>query len=1074
MRVNMDTARLKKGRLVGEDGIKSNLIPLSLIFDYPVRWSKYKVLRDLIQNFYDAVGHQEWDRRFSYELNGKGLLFKAAHVDFSYDWLIHIGASTKRDSLCQYAGYFGEGFKVASLCALRDHGWNIEMASRDWELMVVTSTLEVDGRDLTSLAYQVWRKEKKRKETILCIYPFHQEDTDILKSVLMSFCYEKNPLFGKKIWSSPRAAVFYRSNDPKPNYYPCTFQYGGDGIVFGGYQAMGSFEYPLIFCLHGFRLNDRERNSFFRMDELGVKSFLLTIRLRQAVELQYCDTTVLAVPFTSNVPTPALRLLAKETCFARRRIDTLTSRTLMKHCLSILLSLGIALTWSLFAFAEIQRGGPLRNERAISTRPEWNQFRILVWQYKTSVLKDIDLYRRVGLRGFHIDRGAGKDKLVEFSIRERFPYYVDHTANKGFLYLKGNDVKTVTGKRGLVTRPHSLADPKTIDQIKQHIAHNIGTTRNGLVLAYAFDDEISLGSFVTPCDVDNHPLSIAWFRDWLRDKYGTISRLNALWNTDFKSFAEVMPQGFEEVRTRNHSPPLSKWNLSPWMDFRQFMDFQFATVLAELTRYANSIDSRIPAGFVGGQGPGPWGGYDYAMLSRSVQWMEAYDINGTNEILRSFWNQDRSPRMQTFFSTKNPKLDSWFLWYYMLHGNQAVIAWPDGWFRSQDYDIAPFVIANKDTFKEIQGPISEPIVNPNTVFDPDPIGIYYSHPSIQAGWAMDAITHGRTWINRKGSIDDQNQSMGVLRKAWCKTLEDLGYQYDFISYLDVLEGVADLCKKFKIIILPKTVCLSDCEADALRAFVKKGGTLIADYLCGLLDEHGKGRPQGAMDDLFGIERNESYGYMNGAGLTEIDGEKYQKPFLERCPYYDGAYRYKNIVVFGRGTTHVRGGEGIEIKDGLGLFHRASVMITHHRDKGRTIYLNLSPIEYWDAGKRLSSYGDTWRKMVSGIMESARLEPRVRVYERGDAANMIECLFWRNGNKRYLGLVKNPTEQKELKTVGERSHVQGITGQEVEIRLEFREGIRELINLRTDKHLGPGQVFHDRFKPWQGNLYEVVY
>lgn len=262
----MDAARLKKGRLVGEDGIKSNLIPLSLIFDYPVRWSKYKVLRDLIQNFYDAVGHQEWDRRFSYELNGKGLLFKAAHVDFSYDWLIHIGASTKRDSLGQYAGYFGEGFKVASLCALRDHGWNIEMASRDWELMVVTSTLEVDGRDLTSLAYQVWRKEKKRKETILCIYPFHQEDTDILKSVLMSFCYEKNPLFGKKIWSSPRAAVFYRSNDPKPNYYPCTFQYGGDGIVFGGYQAMGSFEYPLIFCLHGFRLNDRERNSFFRMD----------------------------------------------------------------------------------------------------------------------------------------------------------------------------------------------------------------------------------------------------------------------------------------------------------------------------------------------------------------------------------------------------------------------------------------------------------------------------------------------------------------------------------------------------------------------------------------------------------------------------------------------------------------------------------------------------------------------------------------------------------------------------------------------------------------------------------------
>ena len=40
--------------------------------------------------------------------------------------------------------------------------------------------------------------------------------------------------------------------------------------------------------------------------KLGVKSFLLTIRLRQAAELQYCDTTVLAVPFTSKMPTPVL------------------------------------------------------------------------------------------------------------------------------------------------------------------------------------------------------------------------------------------------------------------------------------------------------------------------------------------------------------------------------------------------------------------------------------------------------------------------------------------------------------------------------------------------------------------------------------------------------------------------------------------------------------------------------------------------------------------------------------------------------------------------------------------------
>jgi hypothetical protein len=747
----------------------------------------------------------------------------------------------------------------------------------------------------------------------------------------------------------------------------------------------------------------------------------------------------------------------------------------MKCCLVIYFSLAFVLVGYSNSFGEIQKTGALNKIPSIQTRQEWNRFKILVWQYKTSVLKDIDLYRQARLEGFHIDRGAGQEKLVEFSVREQFPYYVDHIADKGFLYLTGNNVEAVIGKRGLATRPHSFADPNTITQMMQHIARNIKATKNGLTLAYAFDDEISLGSFVTPCDVDKHPLSIDWFREWLRDWYGQIISLNREWNTNFKSFAEVMPKSFEEVRQYAQRPPLSRWNLAPWMDFRHFMDFQFATVLAELTRHANSFDPKTPAGFVGGQGPGPYGGYDYAMLIRSVQWMESYDTHGTNEILRSFWNQDRRPRMQTFSSMGNTKLDSWFLWYYMLHGNQAVIAWPEGWFRSGGNDIAPYILYNKHTFEEIQGKVSEPIVNPKTVFDPDPVGIYYSHPSIQAGWVMDAITHGKTWINRKGSIDDNNQTAGVLRKVWCKILEDLGFQYDFISYLDVQEGGAiDLNKKFKIIILPRVICLSEAEVQALKRFVMGGGILVADYLCGVLDEHGKGRAKGILDDLFGIMRDESAGYMNGKGLTEIDGEEYEQPFLKRFTYYDGAYRFQDIVVFERGTRHRAGTKGIEIKDNLGLFHHASVIIENRVGKGQTIYLNLSPVEYWDPNKRFSGYGHTLRKIVSGIMNSARIQPRVTVYERGNAANMIEPLYWKNGDKHYLGLVKNPTEQKELNMVGQIYAIQGITGQEIEIQLEFKDPIRGLINLRTNKRHGPGQVFHDNFKPWEGNLYEVIY
>lgn len=245
-------------------------ITLNLIYDYPVRWSKYKVLRDLVQNFYDSVAHHEWHKRFSHHHDGDGIVFTAQDVAFSYDWLIHIGASTKREKPGEYAGYFGEGFKIAALCALRDFGWRIEMMSQDWKLHVVTSHVQVDGRRLTSLAYQVWKTTDARPNTTLRIAPFSADDAQLLQSVLLSFYYHQNPLFGKEIWSSPRGAVFYRSSQPKPMNFPATTNYRGPGIIFAGYQALGSFDYPLIFCAHGFRLNDRERNYFYRMDVIKV------------------------------------------------------------------------------------------------------------------------------------------------------------------------------------------------------------------------------------------------------------------------------------------------------------------------------------------------------------------------------------------------------------------------------------------------------------------------------------------------------------------------------------------------------------------------------------------------------------------------------------------------------------------------------------------------------------------------------------------------------------------------------------------------------------------------------------
>ena len=246
----------------------TELISINLIYDYPVRWSQFKVLRDFIQNFYDAVGWAQWDEQFSYELADNLLVLNARNVGFSYDWLLHIGASTKRGNVGNYAGHFGEGFKIAALCAVRDYQWTIEVYSRDWELTVVTTPLVVDGQTLKSLAYRVRRLSTPRQDTILKLSPF--QDENLLQNALLSFYYPSNALLGQSIWESSDCAVYLRSKEQKPNGYPVTYDNSGQGIIFAGYQALGSFEYPLVFCLHKYNHDDRERNTLYRMNVVKI------------------------------------------------------------------------------------------------------------------------------------------------------------------------------------------------------------------------------------------------------------------------------------------------------------------------------------------------------------------------------------------------------------------------------------------------------------------------------------------------------------------------------------------------------------------------------------------------------------------------------------------------------------------------------------------------------------------------------------------------------------------------------------------------------------------------------------
>ena len=238
------------------------ILSVNIVMTYPVYWSKYQVLRDFMQNFYDAVGYDDWRHSFCYDYKDHKLSMWIKGGTFNYEWLMHIGASTKTNNSNGYAGFFGEGFKIASLCAYRDYKWKILMKSDDWQIDVTDIEKSIDNTPVKMLAYNLSSVEKVN-ETRLILENLTIEDYELFQVILDSFYCPDNPIMGKMLWKGNEGAVFLRSKNPINDYLPVTSDFGKKGAVFCGYQMLGTNPFDLVVCLHNYKKEDRERRSLY-------------------------------------------------------------------------------------------------------------------------------------------------------------------------------------------------------------------------------------------------------------------------------------------------------------------------------------------------------------------------------------------------------------------------------------------------------------------------------------------------------------------------------------------------------------------------------------------------------------------------------------------------------------------------------------------------------------------------------------------------------------------------------------------------------------------------------------------
>ena len=246
---------------------------LNLLLDYPVNWSKYKVFNNFVQNFYDALGPERYADGFHISFVN-GVITLEADTSFSKEWLYYLGASTKRDGISNYAGRFGEGFKIAALCAYRDLKLEITMESQDWIIAVTEGKQMVAGIEKSVLAYEVKCRDYLDNSRLIL-----KGTNDELYKVLLyereQFFYDENPKFGEVIAKGRNYAI-YRTKLKRT------------GGIFLNMQERVLFHCPIFFCNHNYLISgdDRERESLTERQIMEiVKSVVVQISAKEAFEI---------------------------------------------------------------------------------------------------------------------------------------------------------------------------------------------------------------------------------------------------------------------------------------------------------------------------------------------------------------------------------------------------------------------------------------------------------------------------------------------------------------------------------------------------------------------------------------------------------------------------------------------------------------------------------------------------------------------------------------------------------------------------------------------------------------------
>jgi hypothetical protein len=455
---------------------------------------------------------------------------------------------------------------------------------------------------------------------------------------------------------------------------------------------------------------------------------------------------------------------------------------------------------------------------------EWDDYEVMLpWfgprTYQPWIPSVDDQLRKIGVTTL-----ADPDRNFKMMVSAHLPgfgiywYRRDAYMNRKAEFAKTKDKK-------YLVREVTLESPAFEAGLRAQLEKSLRPVAPLKPMAVYLADESSLTFYADAFDVDWAPEALAGFRQWLRHEYANLDALNASWGTSFQDWDAVVPMTTEEAQAHG--------NFAPWADHRAYMEQEFVRAFGKARDLVHEIDPGIRASISGTQTPTAHNGCNWYEIDQQIDYLQPYS-GGNQDAMHYLFRPGMTITGFTGYGLvgSDAQYEQWHRLFYGHTG--ASIFWHYTLFNP-DLTLSEQGKALSEAFGKLQSGIGRVFMN-STVRE-DGVAIHFSMASIRGAWITDGkIASGLRDDDDSGNGKGGSKNFRELMKrrgAWAKELERQGVQFRFLATPQIEAGMLD---KYRVLILPYSIAISDKEAREIERFMDRGGIVYGDDQTGRMDE----------------------------------------------------------------------------------------------------------------------------------------------------------------------------------------------------------------------------------------------